>query len=120
MDLGHHLKSGDQVAYLCAIRDEHSGRVLGYALDDHMRDDLVVAALKAAWFTRQHYCPGVVFHTDRGGQFVAKDVIKQCETWAVPRSTDTTQAPSNRTGCPLTGGCPQGRRRAESLATIQL
>lgn len=85
-----YLKAGATIAYLCAIRDEHSGRVLGYALDEHMRDDLVVAALKASWFTRQHHCPGAVFHTDRGGQFVAKDVINQCDDMGLVRSMGRT------------------------------
>lgn len=55
-----------------------------------MRDDLVVAALNMAWVTRGHDCPGVVFHTDRGGQFTSKEVIRQCEAMSIIRSMGAT------------------------------
>lgn len=84
------LKAGDTVAYPCAIRYEHSGRVVGYAVDDPMCDDLVVAALEAAWSIRPHDRDGVIWHIDRGGQFTAKTVATQYATMGLVRSIGQT------------------------------
>lgn len=58
-----YLHCGESNAYLCAIHDEHSVRVVGYAVADHMRDELVVAALRMAFFTRANQTRGIVLHT---------------------------------------------------------
>jgi transposase InsO family protein len=61
-----YLKVGDGEAYMCAVRDEGSSRVLGFAVADHMRSELVLDALTQAAATRFGHVAGTVFHTDRG------------------------------------------------------
>jgi putative transposase len=59
-------------AYLATVIDLSSRRVVGWALDDHMRTELVSDALKMAMCTRGP-AAGVVFHSDRGCQYTSRD-----------------------------------------------
>ncbi len=58
-----YLHCGDGLAYKCSIRDEYSGRVVGWAIADHMRDELVIAALTMAHMTRAEQTKGIIFLT---------------------------------------------------------
>jgi transposase InsO family protein len=58
--------------YVCAILDVGSRRVLGWAIADHMRAELVCDALRMAVLARRPL-PGLIFHSDRGAQYTSGD-----------------------------------------------
>ncbi len=59
-------------AYLATVIDLASRKVVGWALADHMRTELVEDALSMAFANRAPK-KGVVFHSDRGCQYTSKD-----------------------------------------------
>jgi putative transposase len=61
----------DKWLYLAVVIDLCSRRIVGWALADHMRSDLVVDALQQALRAR---CgtQGLIFHSDRGSQYGSK------------------------------------------------
>jgi putative transposase len=59
-------------AYLATVIDLASRRVVGWALADHMRTELVTDALEMA-FTQRRPPQGVTFHSDRGCQYTSHD-----------------------------------------------
>ena len=60
--------------YLAVVIDLFSRQVVGWSMQPHMRRELVMDALRMAWFRRQ---PGeaarVIFHSDRGSQYCSAD-----------------------------------------------
>jgi transposase InsO family protein len=56
--------------YLATVIDLASRRVVGWAVADHLRTDLVADALTDA-VNRRRPAPGVVFHSDRGCQYTS-------------------------------------------------
>jgi len=85
-----YLSCGEGDMYLCAIRDEHSRRVLGWAVDDHMRTELVTLAVQRAVFVRGGRATGVILHSDRGGQYTAHDQALACAVNGLRRSMGAT------------------------------
>ena len=59
-------------AYLATVIDLASRRVVGWALADHMRTELVEDALRMAFASRGRQ-PGLIFHSDRGCQYTSRD-----------------------------------------------
>lgn len=60
--------AGSRFAYLALLMDLYSRRIVGWELDEHMAEPLVLAALREAIAARQPE-PGLIHHTDRGGQY---------------------------------------------------
>lgn len=53
--------------YLAGVMDGFSKRVVGYAMAEHMKTELVVQALQSA-VTKRKPAPGLIHQSDRGGQ----------------------------------------------------
>jgi len=56
--------------YLATVIDLESRRVVGFAMADHMRADLVCDALEMA-IEQRRPAPGLIFHADRGSQYTS-------------------------------------------------
>ena len=61
--------------YLAVWVDLWSRKVVGWCLADHMRDELVITALRRALLGRQP-ADGLILHSDRGGQYASKEFRK--------------------------------------------
>jgi transposase InsO family protein len=59
---------GGDFLYLAMLMDRFSRRIVGWDLQENMQETLVLAALEAAIRVRQPP-PGLIHHTDRGGQY---------------------------------------------------
>jgi putative transposase len=56
------------------VIDLYSRRVVGWAMADHMRAELVLEALARALGSREPSSEGLLFHSDQGSQYTATRV----------------------------------------------
>jgi transposase InsO family protein len=71
--------------YLASVIDLASRRVVGFAMADHMRADLVCDALGTALEQRRP-APGLIFHSDRGSQYTSGQFRQVLEANGVRQS----------------------------------
>jgi transposase InsO family protein len=64
------LANGDW-AYLCAFQDMASKQVVGWQVGATMPEEVVTSALQRAFWS-QPFTPGLLVHSDRGGQYCGK------------------------------------------------
>ena len=69
-----YLRTWEGWLYLATVIDAHSRRVIGWAIDEHMRADLVQDALVMAITLRGDLPEKVVFHSDRGTQYASAQI----------------------------------------------
>ncbi|WP_432560113.1 IS3 family transposase [Granulicoccus sp. GXG6511] len=84
-----YIKTWDGWAYLATVIDLYSRKVVGWALDTHMRTDLVTDALSMA-ITHRRPRRKVIFHSDRGTQYTSKEFAKFCKNNRIRRSLGRT------------------------------
>lgn len=85
-----YLRTGEGWLYLCAVRDGCSRRVIGWAIDDHMRTDLVESAVAMAVAMRGELAHTVVLHADRGTQYTSAQLARFADRHNVARSVGRT------------------------------
>ena len=85
-----YLRTGQGWLYLCAVRDGHSRRVLGWAMDSVQDTSLVERALRMAHTLRGDVPDGLVFHADRGTQFTSEKLWEVCSRLGIAQSVGRT------------------------------
>jgi len=85
-----YLRTWEGWLYLATVIDACSRRVIGWAIADHMRTDLVQDALQMAITLRGELPDKVVFHADRGTQYASEQITRFATANGITRSMGRT------------------------------
>jgi len=69
-----YIRLREEFVFLAVILDAFSRRVIGWALDRNMEDELTLSALRMA-IKQRGIQPGLVHHSDRGSQYASNDYM---------------------------------------------
>jgi putative transposase len=93
-----YIRLASEFVYLAVVIDSYSRRVIGWALECSMEDDLTLAALRMALQLRRPP-PGLVHHSDRGSQYASTDYTDLLRAHGCQISMSHKASPWENAGC---------------------
>lgn len=83
---------GGDYAYLAVWMDLYSRRIIGWHLDDNMKEELIITAFKKALMNRI-VTAGLIIHSDRGGQYAGNKFRKLLDARKLQQSMSRADNP---------------------------
>jgi putative transposase len=93
-----YVRLQEEFIFLAVILDAYSRRVIGWALDRTIEDDLSLAALRMALASRS-VGPGLVHHSDRGSQYASNDYTALLKKHNIDISMSRKGTPWDNAAC---------------------
>ena len=93
-----YIRLETEFVYLAVVLDAFSRRVIGWALDRSLENDLAIAALKMA-FRRRTPSAGLTHHSDRGVQYASNDYTGLLKDHGVRISMSRSGNPYDNATC---------------------
>jgi putative transposase len=88
-----YVRLAEAFVYLAVVLDACSRKVVGWAMEDHLRAELALGALAMALGSRETVPGGLVHHSDRGVQYACGHYVARLEAAGI-------QPSMSRAGCP--------------------
>jgi transposase InsO family protein len=93
-----YIRLETEFVYLAVVIDAFSRRVIGWALDRTLEDDLTIQALRIA-FEQRRPGSGLVHHSDRGSQYASRDYTGLLKGHGCRISMSHKSSPWENGGC---------------------
>jgi len=83
---GTEIRTDEGKLQLASVLDMGSRRIVGFALGEHHDAELAYGALAMAVAVRGGQVPGVILHTDQGGEYTAGRFRRACQRLSISQS----------------------------------
>jgi putative transposase len=93
-----YIRLREEFVFLAVILDAFSRRVIGWALDRSMEDELTLTALRMA-LSRRRLQPGLVHHSDRGSQYASNEYTDLLQAHGIQISMSRKGNPWDNAAC---------------------
>ena len=93
-----YIRLREEFVFLAVILDAYSRRVIGWALDRTMEDELTLTALRMA-LSRRVVQAGLVHHSDRGSQYASNDYTDLLKAHGIDISMSRKANPWDNAAC---------------------